>query len=103
MSPDGQTPLCLFGCEPHDACGVPWLLCTEAVKEYRKEVLTECRVYVNRWTTHYGHLCNVTWAGNPMHQKLIRALGFTINTDEVLTINNGDFHYFEKRTKTNYV
>lgn len=93
-APDG-TPLCLFGCEPYDGCGVPWLLCTNAMRNHARPVLRACQSFVSAWLAQYRTLRNVTWAGNTMHHRLIESLGFAINPT-VVPLNGGDFLYFEK-------
>lgn len=89
----------LFGCGGVPGVyGVPWMLASPTLSKIQKSFLRECREYVRMMLMIYGHLENWVWAGNEVHIKWLRWLGFTIEAPQPHGIHDQPFHRFYMRT-----
>lgn len=80
---DGKL-LCIWGCVRCGLlsdCGVPWLLCTQDISPYMKELIQSTRHVVRMMSKRYRTLTNVIDVRNKMTIRWLKMVGFTFKTE----------------------
>jgi len=72
----GHAPVCIFGIGDAAGIAAPWMLGTDGMLKYRKELIRDARVWIERWTNHYGFIGNIVDARNTTHVRWLRHMGF---------------------------
>lgn len=89
-------PVAMFGVSGEGTVGVPWMLATDDLKRIKKDLLRECRGYVNDMLKKYPFLTNQVWAENIIHIRWLIWLGFTFEEPEPMGPDNEMFIRFYK-------
>lgn len=85
--------VCLFGVVPQGAGGVPWMLCTDTLREVPRRQMTEVsRCVVAEWRARFDRLTNYVHRHHAQALRFVRWLGFTI--DETPAGPDGQFYVF---------
>lgn len=94
--PDGE-PICIYGLVEREAgVGVPWMLGTPAVQQYRKSFIECSRRVVADMVEQYPLLINIVDSRNVVSHAYLRRLGFEIDTRNPVTPPSGvPFYVFK--------
>lgn len=90
-----DTPVCIFGCNAEESCGVPWLLATDEVLNHRVQFLRISRHICREWLRKHKVLTNFVHAENELCILWLNWLGFEF--PETAELNGEKFLRFEKR------
>ena len=93
LGPDGDL-LAMFGSFPSPCCegeGVAWMLCTDIVSKYRREIYRTFPEQLDRISEPYTALTAHMWAGNTMHAKWADAMGLFHEPEGDTYINQNRF------------
>ncbi len=80
VAPSGR-PMGIFGVTPMRLIphvGVVWMLATPELEQHSRQVLRECRGWVDRLHEHFPVLVNLVDARNAVHIRWIEWCGFTL-------------------------
>lgn len=61
-----------------DDVAVPWMVCTDKLKESPREFMSKCRNWVDGWNRKFRLLTNVVYAKNELHIKWLEWCGFEL-------------------------
>ena len=90
----GGNPVAIFGLVHLDPGVCPWMLGTDDLSRCTS-LLRECRALVDSWEATYGYLGNAVWAGNTVHIRWLKWLGFTFDGSD---LRNGEtFLHFHRK------
>lgn len=92
-------PVAVFGIAPVSllgGIGCPWMLGTDAVDGYAREVVTLSRRHVAQWSRRYPLLFNYVDARNLRSIQWLRRTGFVIGQAEPYGLHGEPFHRFER-------
>lgn len=91
-------PLCVFGVAPIPGtlAGCPWMLGTERLQGFARELIVICRAYVDRWAAEHVGLGNFVHAENTRSIRWLQALGFTVGEAVPVGPHGGMFRPFER-------
>lgn len=94
--PDGF-PLAVFGVgntpqSPH--IGHPWMIGTDEMLKYRKALVRDARKWVDAKLDTYIILSNYVDSRNAAHINWLKRMGFTVNTDAIISFNSVPFYCF---------
>lgn len=90
----GDQMIMMFGVGGIPGMGVPWMLASDLLMNFKVKFVRECRPYVHAMLQRYGHLENWVWAGNAVHIQWLKWLGFTILDSKPYGIDGEPFHRF---------
>lgn len=89
----GVSPVSLLG-----GLGCPWLLGTDSLMRYPRDIVTHGRQLVCKWELRYSHLFNYVDARNARSIAWLRRIGFTIQPAQPHGLQGVPFHRFERCT-----
>lgn len=92
-------PIAVFGVAPVSllgGIGCPWMLGSDAVDQYAREVVTLSRRHVAQWSRRYPLLFNYVDARNLRSIEWLRRTGFVIGPAEPYGLKGEPFHRFER-------
>ena len=92
-------PIAVFGLAPVSllgGIGCPWMLGTDVVDLYAREVVRLSRQHVARWSRRYSLLFNYVDARNLRSIEWLRHTGFTILPAQPYGQHGEPFHRFER-------
>lgn len=93
---EGGSIVAIFGVAPlKHGVGSVWLLTAPEVVEYRREILTTGRKWLDEQNALYPVLTNWVTESNDVHLRLIKHLGFKLG--ETITIGTVRAIHFERR------
>lgn len=69
----------IFGCShtPDRSIGLPWMVCTDTLKDSPREFLQKSKVWVKGFSKQFPILKNFVSAKNELHIKWLKWCGFT--------------------------
>lgn len=100
VAPDGE-PVGLFGVAPLsllEGQGCPWLLGTETLMGYPRDIVVLGKRTVNGWCLRYDQLYNYVDARNLRSIAWLRRLGFSVFPPQPYGVQGLPFHRFERCT-----
>jgi hypothetical protein len=89
----GVSPLSLLG-----GVGCPWMVGTETMAQYPREVVEEGRRLVGNWSQRYAELYNFVDARNRRSIAWLKRIGFSIPAAQPYGPEGLPFHRFERCT-----
>lgn len=89
----GVAPVSLLG-----GLGCPWLLGTDALPRYPRDIVTLGRGLVRKWESRYSHLFNYVDARNTRSIAWLQHIGFTVSPAQPHGPHGVPFHRFERCT-----
>lgn len=95
-------PEIIFGCAhtPDRSIGLPWMVCTDALKDSPREFMVKCKLWVKGFTRQYPVLKNFVSADNELHIRWLKWCGFEFTTlHEEYGEGKRPFWEFEMRQK----
>lgn len=94
-------PIAVFGVAPVSLLGgqgCPWMLGTDTMDLYGREVVQLSRAHVKRWGLRYDHLFNFVDARNLRSIAWLRRIGFSLAEARPYGLAGEAFHRFERCT-----
>lgn len=94
-------PFAVFGVAPVSLLGgqgCPWLLGTDVMRGYGRDIVVLSREHVARWGLRYPELFNYVDARNLRAIAWLRHTGFTIHPARPYGLAGEPFHRFERCT-----
>lgn len=61
---------------PHT--GIPWMVCTDKLKESPREFMKKCKRWVNGWNNMFPTLTNFVYEKNELHIRWLEWCGFKL-------------------------
>ena len=91
-------PEAIFGLSGGSGCDsrVPWFLCTDKARRYPKEILKRAAKVQKRWDRKGYTLSNWVKADNTGARRLLKYLGYTVDTTSKTWGRSGAYHPFKK-------
>lgn len=76
---DDGVPVAVMGLVPDYLAqeGVPWMLGTPRVSEFRRELIQWARPVIDHWLSRFPLILNEVWIGNEPAVRFLRHAGFT--------------------------
>lgn len=91
---DGE-PIIIFGINGYPGqVGFPWMLASEKLKDVWREFTPESKAWLKRMLAKYQTLENKVWAGNTIHIRWLKWLGFQFEQEAPHGINDEPFMRF---------
>ncbi len=94
---DDEEPIALFGVSAPSllsTTGSPWMLGTDRLKKYRRELMKFGKLYVKEWSQRYDTLMNFVHAENVTSVRWLRRIGFSIHDPIPWGVRGELFHPF---------
>jgi len=92
---DGNVIAILGCCVSSAEVGVPFMVCSDEVNKYPKNVIKDAKARTLRWSDKYPMLINMVYSGNVKTIKWLKHVGYTIGEiDEHWGYANAPFHAF---------
>lgn len=85
----------IMGIAPFDGFASPWLLGSNELFDFKRQLCTLPHQFTPRWAQTYGLLKNYVHAENTQSIRWLRRMGFTIEAP--IKLNGADFHPFTMR------
>jgi len=96
---DDGLPLCILGVAPHPhlpGYGVPWLMATPLIEDYKTVLIEEGRKIVEGFHAKYPSLANIVYQHNRESIVLLKRLGFDFISLTNVGSLNAPFYTFVK-------
>lgn len=94
-------PMALFGVAPVSLLGgqgCPWMLGTDTMRSYGRDIVSLSREHVARWGERYDQLFNFVDARNLRSIEWLKRTGFAIFEPVPFGVKGLPFHRFERCT-----
>ncbi len=95
-------PVAIFGVAPASllgATGIPWMLGTEKMFDYPRELWRDGRRWVGEMLVLFSHLANFVDARNEASIKWLKRFGFTVEAPQPYGVTGLPFCRFEKKLR----
>lgn len=87
------TPICAYGLTLLEDVAVPWLLGTDEMWKYRRELVRDARQWVDEQAERFGPLENFVHADNAVHVRWLKHLGFRFDAKPYPLGLDGELFY----------
>jgi hypothetical protein len=95
---DAGRPMMLFGLNKHQGMGIPWMVATDEIFDYKIKLLREGIRIVDGMLEEFPILCNSVDTRNKVHIEWLKWMGFQFPDGAIVWIRGVPFqHFFKKR------